>query len=126
MFSCLIEDFRIVPYVRMTRKGKWFKQRAKRYLKNQHQLSWLIKLKGTGKAEIPCFLFAHIVQTGLRSNSDWDNYAKAVSDALVKAGVLPDDCFRYILGAYVRLEKGDKNRIEIYLNRELTVRTKFF
>lgn len=115
MFEAVIEDFRIVPYVRMTRRGKFCRKRAIRYIQNQDQLALLIRLAGKGEVRYPCMLYVEIRQVGLRSNSDWDNYAKAVCDALVKAGVLPDDCFKYIAGAVVKLRRAKRNLVKIKL-----------
>lgn len=115
MFTAEIKDFRLVPYVRMTSKGKNFKKRARRYLKNQQDLALLLRVFGKGKAPEPCFLEAEIRQKSLRGNSDWDNYAKAICDALVKAGIIPDDCFRYLRGACVRLMRAEEDVLRVSL-----------
>ena len=105
----------MTPYVRMTLRGKNFKRRARAYLKNQSDLALLLKVYGTGEAPLPCFLYAELKQKHLRANSDWDNYAKAICDALVKAGIIPDDCFRYLRGACVRLVRAEENVLTINL-----------
>jgi len=115
MFIATIRNLPVVPYVRMTCRGKSFKKRARRYLKNQHDLAWMIKTNGRGKVCFPCILFATIEQKTLRQNADLDNILKALTDALVKAGVIPDDSLRYIRGYSVRAEKADSDRIEILL-----------
>ena len=115
MFVATIRGLPVVPYTRMTRRGKCFKKRAKRYLKNQHDLAWVIKANGRGKVRFPCILSATIKQKTLRKNADLDNIIKAITDALVKAGIIPDDSLKYITGYSVRAEKADSDSIEISL-----------
>jgi len=84
-------------------------------LRNQSDLALLLRTLGTGKAPLPCFLYAELKQKSLRANSDWDNYAKAICDALVKAGIIPDDCFKYLKGACVRLVRAEENVLRVSL-----------
>jgi hypothetical protein len=44
LFEATINDFILVPCVRMTAKGKWGK-RARRYLQNKEDLAILLKLE---------------------------------------------------------------------------------
>jgi len=113
MFVATIRGLPVVPYTRMTQKV--LQKKARRYLKNQHDLAWMIKAYGHGKVRFPCILFATIKQKTLRKNADLDNIVKAITDALVKAGVIPDDSLKYITGYSVRAEKADSDSIEILL-----------
>ena len=120
MFVATIRDLPVVPYTRMTRRGKYFKKRAKRYLKNQHDLAWIIKANGRGKVRFPCILSATIKQRTLRKNADLDNIIKAITDALVKAGVIPDDSVRYIVGYTVEIKKAETDSITLALVHSIT------
>jgi len=115
MFVATIEDLPVVPYVRMTYRGKNFKKSARRYLKNQQDLAWMIRANGRGTVQFPCILFATIEQKTLRQNADLDNIIKALTDALVKAGVIPDDSLRYIVGYRVEIKKAETDSITLAL-----------
>jgi len=112
-----INDFRIMPYVRMTGRGKYIKPRAQKYIQNQNDLAWLIKAQCRKTInEYPIFVDTVVEIKGLRSNGDWDNYAKAVQDALVKAGVIADDCIKYVAGGRCIVKKSDRDCCKITLN----------
>jgi len=121
MFSVSIKNFRIIPYVRMTGKGKFVKQRAIQYIQNQYQLAWLIKVHGKGTIKsFPVILEGMIILKDLRTNADLDNYLKAIQDALVKAGIIPDDSLKYIKKiSNFSIEKGNNNEIFCSLKEEV-------
>jgi len=121
MFVVTIKDFKIIPYVRMTRKGKFVKKRALQYVQNQNQLAWLIKVHGKGSIEsFPVILKGIVVLKNLRKNADLDNYLKAVQDALVKAGILPDDCLKYIGKVEFIVKQGKKDVLTCFLKEMKT------
>jgi len=115
VFEAHITDFKIVPYVRQTKRGKYVKERAKKYNQNQIDLAWLLKVNGRGKVDkFPVILkIRGSVADGRQMAADWDNISKAVQDAMVKAKILPNDNLKYVSGADVRLE--NKGKIEYYV-----------
>ena len=116
MFECKIENFKLIPYVRMTRRGKFVKKRALQYIQNQEELAWLIKIHGRGAIKnFPVVLEGIVVLKNLRVNADLDNYLKAVQDALVKAGILPDDCLKYIGKVEFAVKQGKKDVLFCFL-----------
>lgn len=44
---------------------------------------------------------------GARANSDLSNHIKQIEDAVVSAGVLKDDCIKYLRGVSARAVPGD-------------------
>jgi Holliday junction resolvase RusA-like endonuclease len=106
----------VVPYVRMTRRGK-HKLRAQRYISNQHSLGWLIKIEMQSRG-IQIFgrepLQVEVVIEEARPEPDHrrdgDNLLKAVLDAA--NGILwADD--RWIDGANIVRTGGTENRVTI-------------
>jgi Holliday junction resolvase RusA-like endonuclease len=77
-------DGQIVPYVRMTRRGKFVRPRAKRYLASKDRIGWQLKVQMQNCAMLP-------ERTSLRAilsfelpaphRCDIDNQIKAVLDA---------------------------------------------
>jgi len=41
MFHIDLKEIEVLPYVRMTTRGKFLKKRAIKYLENQNHLAWL-------------------------------------------------------------------------------------
>lgn len=117
LFEAFLDDFRIVPYVRQTKRGKYVKERAKKYNQNQIDLAWLLKVNGRGKVDkFPVILkIRGSIADGRQMAADWDNISKAIQDAMVKARILPDDNLRYVSGADVRLENKAKNEYYVAL-----------
>ncbi len=73
---------RPVPAVRMTQRGKWVKENAKRYLAYKDSVGWSAKavhwglIRGLVRVEI------HLYLTNDKPIGDVDNYAKAILDGL--------------------------------------------
>jgi crossover junction endodeoxyribonuclease RusA len=71
---------RPVPAARMTKRGKFIKPQAQRYLAYKHEVGWRAKeagvqlLEGIVAMDIAVYVCGH--------SGDWDNYAKAICDAL--------------------------------------------
>ena len=115
MYCLDLKDIEIVPYVRMTTRGKFLKKRAIKYLENQNLLAWLFKIYGKGEInKFPVKLVGYLKLKNLRTNADWDNYLKAIQDALVKAGILPSDCVKYLKGGNFSVQKGE-NQLKLFL-----------
>ena len=77
---------RIVPYVRMTRRGKYTDPRAGEYLESQRAIRWQFKqqMSERGLAMLPPqtpLAVSIIVETKRGHTFDTDNAAKAVLDA---------------------------------------------
>jgi Holliday junction resolvase RusA-like endonuclease len=77
----------IVPYVRMTRRGKWVNERAKLYLASQEALAWQMK-QTMSENDLPMLPERTPLQVSILITvskrlhcSDLDNQVKAVLDA---------------------------------------------
>ena len=115
MFYVEIKSIEVIPYVRMTTRGKFFKKRAIKYIENQNHLAWLFRIHGKGTIKnYPVKLVGFLKLKNLRTNADWDNYLKALQDALVKAGILPSDCVKYLRGGNFSVQKGE-NQLKLFL-----------
>ena len=102
---------KIIPAVRMTRRGKWVSERAQLYLASKADIQTQIKqqmLEHNWRmfpTQTPLFVQAQIQQpTGLH-RSDWDNLAKNLCDSL-QGLVYKDD--RWIELGIVLKEKGSE------------------
>lgn len=98
----------IVPYVRMTRRGKYVREDAQRYLASQTALRVQMRLAmaraGYTMMPLQTPLMVRIVFGWCRHNCDLDNLVKAVMDA--GNGILwPDDRWVDVIDA--RREDGD-------------------
>lgn len=83
----LVLDCPVVPYTRMTQRGKWVKEnrQAQRYLENQHLLSWSMRA-ALGDLDTPVFgktkrLKADYIISGRYGRADLSNLVKAIEDA---------------------------------------------
>lgn len=117
LYEATVEDFTVIPYVRMTRKGKWKNKRAQRYLETQSALAWEFKAQNKRKEPIdePCVL-SYTVHLPHKRRVDDDNIRKALQDALQYAGVIENDCL--IKGTdKTRTWQDGKNRIVVVLTR---------
>lgn len=118
LFQATIEDFTMVPYVRMTQKNKW-RPGPQRYLKSQQDLAWLFKAAYTKSKPIdePCII-SFSVHLPHRRRVDSDNIDKALRDSLQHAGVITDD---YLIRGtdYTRLHQKSKGtaRVVVSLKR---------
>lgn len=91
LFQATIEDFAMVPYVRMTQKNKW-SSTAQRYLRSQRDLAWVFKAayKNSYPIDEPC-LISFSVHLPHRRVVDSDNIDKALRDALQYGRVVSND-----------------------------------
>lgn len=91
LFQATIEDFTMIPKVRMTQRSKWTKA-AKRYLASQEALATLFKAAYGTKDPIdePCII-SFSVHLPHRRRIDSDNIDKALRDSLEYAGVITND-----------------------------------
>ena len=116
LFRAVIENFNIIPKVRMTQGSKWSKQ-AKRYLENQTALAWeMKKLCPAGFCiDYPVEL-SFIIHRPNRRRVDTDNCLKSIQDALQQARIIKDD---YLIQGYgkSRLWYDGKARVVIELRR---------
>lgn len=104
-FSVLLKDTISIPYVRMTRSSKSKDPKAIRYEIEKQSLAW--KLRQNRFPKIPSDYFPIKVSCviGLRRGNhrrlsgDADNHRKFILDAMVCAGMLPDDCLRFVCGS---------------------------
>jgi len=122
LFYAIIENFQIVPYVRMTRRGKWISKQAKRYLSNQEQLAWIFKQDWGSKPPIDCpVAISFSVHVSHNRQIDSDNVDKALRDALQKAGVIKND--RLIIGTNItRLWHDGIDRVVVQLEKVNSIR----
>lgn len=91
LFQATIEDFTMIPKVRMTQRSKWTKA-ARRYLASQEALATLFKAAYGQKypISIPCII-SFSVHLPHKRRVDSDNIDKALRDSLQRAGVIEDD-----------------------------------
>lgn len=104
--ACL--DFILIPYVRQTSYAKNIANnianpnvvQAKRYNINQKLLAQYLLAYGKGRVQQYPLRLSLII--GFKSKkkkcADADNCVKAVKDALQYAGIIYDDCLKYIIG----------------------------
>jgi Holliday junction resolvase RusA-like endonuclease len=110
-----VDNFKLKPYVRQTRRGKFVKKNAIEYNENQMTLAWEIKAKYNKVYFEKKFLFC-IYKINLKKivpQADWDNYVKAAQDGLVKSGIIADDNVNNIFGGMGYVIPADKNSLEI-------------
>lgn len=72
---------RPVPAARMTRKGKWVKPQAQRYLAYKAEVGWIARRHCQEPLRGPLGLALSVYVAGGRTG-DVDNYWKAIADAL--------------------------------------------
>ena len=106
---------KIFPSTRMNAHGKWT-GRAKQYLAWKEFYAWAIK-EAWDKKPLAFPVLVGMNYWGESRRGDWDNLKKAVIDALVYAGVFPNDGLSYVLGDLPgRFMGADKNpRVEIII-----------
>ena len=112
-----IDDIEIVPYVRMTRRGKFVSKRAQRYLASKDNITLRVKEQMQAQnydmmpGQTPLWVCIDIhTPTSQGHKCDIDNLAKAVLDAC--NGVLwPDD--RWIDDLSIDRKIGDKTYLGV-------------
>ena len=115
LFEAQVNNFKLIPCVRMTRFSKW-NRRAQAYLKNQEELAWRLKTQFNGPyppIDKPCTLSADI-HIGHKRRVDLDNLIKSIQDALQKAGIVKND---YLIVGYKRvsLHQDELNTLTVRL-----------
>jgi Holliday junction resolvase RusA-like endonuclease len=91
LFRAIIEDFILIPCVRMTQASKWSK-RARQYLVSQQSLAWEFRkhcVKGFF-IDYPVELTFSIHRPNKRK-VDADNCIKSIQDALQLSGIVIND-----------------------------------
>lgn len=114
VYAAEIFDQEVVPYVRTTQRQKFVDSRAMAYSANQNALAWLLKANGRGRiVSFPVVVSLWIEYSNQRkAAADFDNILKAMLDASVKAGVLPDDNLRHVSGSrHVSIKHSSRNYI---------------
>lgn len=84
---------KILPYTRMTRRGKWVNERAKEYLASQEALAWQFKQQCPEMlpGQTPLLVKA-IIETPTPHRGDTSNLYKAIEDA-AQGIVFSNDCW---------------------------------
>ncbi|GAW29387.1 RusA family crossover junction endodeoxyribonuclease [Carboxydocella sp. ULO1] len=80
---------RPVPAVRMTQRGKFVKQRAQQYLAYKEAVAWYAVRAGVRRINGPVAVEI-IIYLADKKAGDWDNYGKAITDALNKVAYKDD------------------------------------
>lgn len=95
---------KIIPYVRMTQRGKYVKEDAIKYLASKENLAWFLKEELKGSATIPDKTPFEIRIMYFAPNVfqfDIDNIVKAVLDA-AQGIVFKNDCWCQCIGRAVK------------------------
>lgn len=84
---------KIIPYVRMTRRGKFTNKRAQEYLTSQEALAWQFKQQCPEMLpeQTPLAMIA-IIETPEPHTGDLDNIFKALADS-AQGIVFRNDCW---------------------------------
>lgn len=104
----------IVPYTRMTQRGKWSKT-AQRYLASQEAMAWQFKAQMQPfppKALLDMALGFEMPQGWLKK--DLSNLIKAVEDALQLAGIIDNDS-RIVAISGASKQPGPEDRATVVL-----------
>jgi len=108
-----------VPYVRMTRRGKYVSDRAQRYLNSQQVLAWWFNSQMTENgwgmiARTPIAVDITIQMTGGLHRQDLDNQVKAILDA-ANGIVWSDD--RWVDSLTARRILGDVDQVVVVVEQ---------
>jgi crossover junction endodeoxyribonuclease RusA len=84
---------KIIPYVRMTQRGKWVDKRAQEYLANKEELAWQFRRQCPEMLpeQTPLLMIA-IIETPKLHKGDLDNIFKALADS-AQGIVFSNDCW---------------------------------
>lgn len=117
LFSTIIEDFHLIPKMRLTQKGK-YSPRAKRYYENQNSLAWRFKqswfynFRGRKSIDFPIKLEFCIWVKDKRVK-DIDNLCGAIMECLKKAGIIKDDNTKIISQVAGQICNDENSKIAI-------------
>lgn len=85
---------RPIPYVRMTKRGKFVKENAQRYLTYKDKVGWIarsyIKTMSNKKIDIKVIVYLNGKKSEFGRDGDVDNYLKTAMDALNKIAYKDD------------------------------------
>lgn len=110
---------RPVPYVRMTRNGKFVKKNAQRYLTYKNTIGYIAKSQIKAPSDkiihINVLVYLNGKTTPMGKDGDADNYLKAACDGLNKIAYIDD---RQVWEAHVKKVPCDKKneRMEIMIS----------
>jgi Holliday junction resolvase RusA-like endonuclease len=102
---------RPIPAARMTRRGKWVKRQAQKYLAFKEQVGWEARKHFKGEPwQGPVGVELRFYLKVIRSVGDGDNYLKAVLDGM--NGIVYEDDGQVKEGHYYILD-GEPQRTEV-------------
>ena len=119
LFTCLIDDFCVIPKRRSPNKTKWRKDGSERkYLENKRALAWEFKKRYTGEMIQEFVLLSCSIHLPHRRITDLGNLVGTIEDALQEAGIVEND---YLISDYGRCRRRQKTggpaRVAITLRR---------
>lgn len=108
----------IIPYVRMTQRGKWVNERAKEYLTNKDKLAWQFREQCPESLpdQAPLMVII-VVETPKLHKGDLDNICKAILDA-AQGIVFRNDCWIDSISIQRKRAKEYKAQVWIELMQE--------
>lgn len=101
---------RPIPAARMTRRGKWIKRQAQKYLAFKEQVGWEARKYFREPWQGPIGIELRFYLKVNRSRGDGDNYMKAILDGM--NGVVYLDDSQVVEGHYYILD-GEPQRTEV-------------
>jgi len=126
VFRAYLNGYKVIPCVRMTRRGKHATQRARDYNKQQAEMADQFtavalehKVECPVKGQVSIDIVAGYED---RRKRDGTNIVKAVEDALVFAGVLKDDSVSYVPQGQWHVKLGRKQAYLIVQLRRVVIK----
>lgn len=117
----LVIPGRPVPYVRMTQRGKYVKENAKRYLTYKDAIKYIAmsQIKGeieTENVKVIVRVYLHGKKAPMGNDGDIDNYIKSAMDSLNGIAYKDD---RQVVKVYGEKQpcRADEERMEIEIER---------
>ena len=116
LFSVTIEDFEIIPKIRLPLKMKWTKA-GRRYLERKEQLAFMLKKRFKYNEPITCNIsLSCAIHLNHKRRTDLDNLIGFLCDSLQYAGIIADD--RQIIElSKCKVFRDGKARVVIELRR---------
>lgn len=104
---------KIIPYVRMTQRGKWVDERAQEYLSNKDELARQFRRQCPEMLpEQKPLLMVAIIETPTPHKGDLDNICKAILDA-AQGIVFRNDCWIDMISIQRKRAKEYKAQVQI-------------